>query len=351
MGRGPKWSRDQLEDAVRLFEAGVGPLEIVNLRPHWPLSTVKKLHVKLKRDMPLIRDINTTVAQSWSADARAGLAAFLDENPEASIAEVARHMRAEHGLVCHRTTVWRAMKQHFTPFKKVPRQKISAANTEKRMNFALRTSLELRAFTGRTRISTRVTPLDLARVWFAEKKMFRLFVRPCPQNQRVWLRRSESKTEHLRSESSAKLRVQSSQAESLHGVMVAMAVNLVHGFSPVYIVREHCKVSSAEYQEILRNHFEPFCLSKSGLGFVWQHDNAPSHAAKATVKMMAEEMTAAHGVRVLSWPPSSPDLQPLDYTYWNHITMRIGRTYTKTELIAKIITEVDRMNAQKGHRA
>ena len=52
MGRGPKWSRDQLEDAARLFEAGVGPFEMVNLRPHWPLSTVKKLHVKLKRDMP-----------------------------------------------------------------------------------------------------------------------------------------------------------------------------------------------------------------------------------------------------------------------------------------------------------
>ena len=101
----------------------------------------------------------SSFAQSLSADARAGLAAFLDKNPEASIAEVARHMRAEHGLVCHRTTVWRAMKQHFTPFKKVPCQKISAANTEKRKNFALRTSLELRAFTGRTRISTRVTPL------------------------------------------------------------------------------------------------------------------------------------------------------------------------------------------------
>ena len=103
------------------------------------------------------------------------------------------------------------------------------------------------------------------------------FVRPCPQNQRVWLRRSESKTEHLRSESSAKLRVQSSQAESLQGVI------------------------------------------------------------KATVKMRTEEMTAAHGVRVLSWPPSSPDLQPLDYTYWNH---------TKPELIAKIVTEEDRMNAE-----
>ena len=346
MGRGPKWSQDQLEDAARLFEAGVGPLEMVNLRPHWPLSTVKKLHAKLKKDVPLVRDVTITVAQSWSADARAGLEAFLDANPQASIAEVTRHLRAEYGLRCHRTTVWRAMKQHFTPFKKVKCQKISAANTEKRMNFALRMSLELRAFTGRTRISKRVTPLDLARVWFADEKMFRLSVRPCPQNQRVWLRRSESKTEHLRSDSSAKLRVQSSQAESLQGVMVALAVNLVHGFSPVYIVREHCKVSAAAYQEILRNHFVPYCLSKSGPGFVWQHDNAPSHAARATLRMMAEEMTAAHGVRVLSWPPSSPDLQPLDYTYWSHITMRIGRTYTKTELIAKLITEVDRMNAE-----
>ena len=60
-------------------------------QPHWPLSTVKQLHVKHKRDMPLVRDVTTTVAQSWTQDARASQAAFLDENPEASIAEVARH--------------------------------------------------------------------------------------------------------------------------------------------------------------------------------------------------------------------------------------------------------------------
>ena len=95
MGRGPKWSRDQLEDAARLFEASVGPLEVVTLRPHWPLSTVKKLHAKLKKDVLLVRDVTTTVVQSWSADAQAG-AAFLEEDPEASAAEVARHLRAEH---------------------------------------------------------------------------------------------------------------------------------------------------------------------------------------------------------------------------------------------------------------
>ena len=108
--------------------------------------------------------------------------------------------------------------------------------------------IELRAFIGRVRLSTRVTPLDLARVWFADEKMFRLSVRPCHQNQRVWLRRSESKTAHHRSESSEAERGQSSQAESLQGVMVALAVFLVHGFSPVHVVREHCKVSSAVYQ-------------------------------------------------------------------------------------------------------
>ena len=87
-----------------------------------------------------------TVAESWSADAQAGLEAFLDDNP-----------CAEYGHVCHRTTIWRATKQLFTPFKKVTCQTISAANKEKRKNLALRTSLELRAFIGRARLSTRWT--------------------------------------------------------------------------------------------------------------------------------------------------------------------------------------------------
>ena len=176
-----------------------------------------------------------------------------------------------------------------------------------------------------------------------EKEQLRTAYEFGAQIQRVWLHRSESKTAHLRSESSATLRAprqRACKALWLHWRPIWCTA------SPVYVVREHFKVSSAVYQEILRNHFVPFCLSKTGPGFVWQHDNAPSHAARATVRMMAEEMTAAHGVRFLSWPPSSPDFQPLDYTCWNHVTMRIGRTHTKTELIAKIITEVERVNTE-----
>ena len=179
MGRGPKWSKEQLEDATRLFEAGVEPLDMLNLRPHWPLPTVKKLHVKHNRDMPFVRAVTTAVAQSWSEDARASLAAFLDENPEPSIADVAKHLRDEYGLVCHRTTVWRAIKQLLIPFK----------------------------------------------------------------------------------------RLQSSQAESLQGVVVALEVNLVHGFSPVYIVRVHCKVSLCRVPGDLAQPFRTvlFVEDKPGL--------------------------------------------------------------------------------------
>jgi len=52
----------------------------------------------------------------------------------------------------------------------------------------------------------------------------------------------------------------------------------------------------------------------AGDTFVFQQDNAPSHRAKDTIKLLQQETLDFVGPDL--WPPNSPDLNPVDYTVW-----------------------------------
>jgi len=48
--------------------------------------------------------------------------------------------------------------------------------------------------------------------------------------------------------------------------------------------------------------------------FVFQQDNAPSHHAKDTIKLLQQETPDFTDPDL--WLPSSPDLNPVDYKVW-----------------------------------
>lgn len=54
-------------------------------------------------------------------------------------------------------------------------------------------------------------------------------------------------------------------------------------------------------------HVLPFS-ERTGPNFIFMHDNASSHTARATV-----EVLQAAGIRVLSWPAISPDFNPIEH--------------------------------------
>ena len=58
------------------------------------------------------------------------------------------------------------------------------------------------------------------------------------------------------------------------------------------------------------------------------------------------EMIDAHGVRVLAWPPVNPDLQPLDFCFWQLIQDRVTASTNRAELIAKIILARETLNRE-----
>jgi len=58
----------------------------------------------------------------------------------------------------------------------------------------------------------------------------------------------------------------------------------------------------------------------SGDTFVVQQDNAPSHHAKDTIKLLQQETMDFIGPDL--WPPNSPDLKPVDYKVWGVMQQR-----------------------------
>ena len=65
-----------------------------------------------------------------------------------------------------------------------------------------------------------------------------------------------------------------------------------------------------------------------GKDFVYQQDGATSHTSQETISAIKNMDIELIGPDV--WPPNSPDLNPLDYFFWNEVENRLKKNLTKT---------------------
>ena len=120
-------------------------------------------------------------------------------------------------------------------------------------------------------------------------------------------------------------------------VMVFGVVSSEGHIMPPHIFQVGLKVNTTVYLDVLKSVVIPWCNQVAGgRPWVWQQDSAPAHKSKETQAWLQKEcynfVTFSHG------PPSSPDLNPLNYFVWSYVENITNMTShnTKASLIAAI---------------
>ena len=110
-------------------------------------------------------------------------------------------------------------------------------------------------------------------------------------------------------------------------------------------VPEGVKLTSQAYIQFLDEHLSPWLYNLPLLRrrqLIFMHDNAPSHAAKATTSFLASLGIKDH--TLMTWPPCSPDLNPIEQ-FWSILKRDVyegGQQFTSKDALWNKIVEVAR---------
>ena len=113
-------------------------------------------------------------------------------------------------------------------------------------------------------------------------------------------------------------------------VVVSVAVSSL-GASNIHVLEPGVKINGAYYRNVVLRvetdaaSWHSCSIWKRVFRF-FQRDSAPLHRAKDTVALLDQE--TPDFIPSALWPPSSPDLNPVDYTVWSMLLLqeRVYRT-------------------------
>ncbi len=98
------------------------------------------------------------------------------------------------------------------------------------------------------------------------------------------------------------------------GIMF-LGVVASNGLKAPPIFFEDEKINAEVYQQVLAAHVRPWIDANFAPGtWIWQQDGARPHTAASTQAWLVQNEWDFW--RAAEWPPSSPDLAPLDYAVW-----------------------------------
>ncbi|EFO97645.1 hypothetical protein CRE_15908 [Caenorhabditis remanei] len=120
-------------------------------------------------------------------------------------------------------------------------------------------------------------------------------------------------------------------------VMVFGAV-CADGKSPLLFVDQGVKINKEVYiSQILEKTLLPWDQTHfNGRHWVFQQDGAPAHTAKLSQQWCETHLPAF--IPKDEWPPSSPDLNPLDYSIWGVLQNKVNaKPHSSIEALKKTL--------------
>ena len=123
-------------------------------------------------------------------------------------------------------------------------------------------------------------------------------------------------------------------------VMVFEVISSEGHVMPPHIFEAGLRVTSEIYLTVMKEVVLPWIKKVAkDRPWVWQQDSAPCHVSKKSLEWLAENCYDFISKDI--WPPSSPDLNPMDYFFWGVLEARTNRSAhpTKTALINTIRKE------------
>ena len=214
----------------------------------------------------------------------------IRRNPKRSMRGMARDMKVSEKTI--RNIVKKDLKM--LSLKMITRQHLTELQKEKRLARAKILLQKLKAGT------------DTSEILFSDEKLFTVEAICNRQNDRVLAKSSADIPDSARS-------VFRRQKPS--SVMVWAAISKTWK-SPLIFVPQGVKINTNAYIEtILSPALQAAKKHFKNKPFVFQQDGAPSHTSKKTQKWCQDHFPGFWNKEV--WPPSSPDLNPMDYCVWS----------------------------------
>ena len=217
----------------------------------------------------------------------------IRRNPKRSIQNLAKESRVSYGTMS--TLLQKDLKM--SPFKHVKKQQLSAQVVDKRLQ---RSQILL----------SRIQDGMLPNLIFSDEKKFDVEQHFNTQNDQVWSRDGVEGSRVV------------TRKQYPTSVMVWAAVT-ESGKSLLFFVDQGVKLNQQNYRDdILVGALLPWAqkhFKKRPWSF--QQDSAPSHGAKKTQEWLSENVP--HFIPKEEWPPSSPDLNPLDFGIWSYLENKV----------------------------
>ncbi|KAI6650840.1 Transposase [Oopsacas minuta] len=211
-------------------------------------------------------------------------------NPQRSIRKMAKELKISRGSL-----------------QTIVKRDLGLSSFKKRKVHFLSDKIKTKRLSRSKVLHTRFAAQGLDRVLFSDKKLFTVEQAFNRQNDRILSKSTSTIPDEYR---------YVKRVQKPLSLMVWAGVSSV-GRTPLVFVPAGVKINAATYKELILQSIVKDLgeMMFENQPFIFQQDGAPAHTANSTQEWLWTNIPDF--ISKVEWPPSSPDLNPLDFSVWS----------------------------------